>query len=233
MLPPGFDIIKKFADNLWLAEDDKFSVGGLQIGSRMTIMRLNNGGLLIHSPIPLLEIIKDSIASMGTPKFIIAPNTMHHMFVRQFHDEYPDAELYIVPELRKKRHDLFFARDLADELMYPWSDEIKQHAVMGIPKLGEFVFFHSSSKTLILTDLAFYITANHTLLTTFFFWLNGTYNKFSPSRMFRLFFLKDKYQFKKSIDYILEWDFEGIIISHGKLIERDGKDIFREASKLI
>jgi hypothetical protein len=51
--------------------------------------------------------------------------------------------------------------------------------------------------------------------------------------MFRLFFLKDKYEFKKSIDYILEWDFEGIIISHGKLIERDGKDIFREASKLI
>jgi hypothetical protein len=35
MLPPGFDIIKKVADNLWLAEDDKFSVGGLQIGSRM------------------------------------------------------------------------------------------------------------------------------------------------------------------------------------------------------
>ncbi|MBI2487041.1 MAG: DUF4336 domain-containing protein [Deltaproteobacteria bacterium] len=224
-------MIKKFADNFWVAEDDKFSVGGLQIGSRMTIIRLNNGGLLIHSPIPLSKTIKDSIASIGPPKFVIAPNTIHNMFVKQFHDEYPDAELYIVQELRKKRHDLFFAKDLANELIYPWSEEIKQHAVavMGIPKLGEFVFFHSSSKTLILTDLAFYITPEKPLFTRLLFHLNGVYDKFGPSRIFKNFILKDKSEFEKSIDYILGWDFERIIIAHGRIVEKDGKGIFKEA----
>ncbi|HEX9830231.1 MAG TPA: DUF4336 domain-containing protein [Thermodesulfobacteriota bacterium] len=222
-------MIRNIANSLWVAEDNKFSVSGLQVGSRMTIIRLYNGGLLIHSPMPLSKTIKDAIASIGTPKFIIAPNTMHHMFVKQCHDGYPDAELYLAPELRKKRHDLFFARDLADELIYPWNEDIKQHAVKGIPRLGEFVFLHSSSKTLILTDLAFYITSEKPLLTRFFFRLNGTYNKFGPSRIFKNFILKDKFQFKKSVDYILEWDFERIIISHGKIVEKDGGEVFKRA----
>jgi hypothetical protein len=147
-------MIKNLANDLLVAEDNNFSVGGLQIGSRMTIIRLNNGGLLIHSPIRVLEAIKDSIASIGIPKFIIAPNTMHNMFVKQFHDQYPDPDIYIVPELRRKRHELVFAKDLL-ELNYPWSKQIKQHSVKGIPKLGEEVFFHPLSKTPILTDLAF------------------------------------------------------------------------------
>ena len=51
--------------------------------------------------------------------------------------------------------------------------------------------------------------------------------------LFKLFLLKDKSEFKKSIDYILEWDFERVIISHGKVIEKDGKEIFREAFRSL
>ena len=66
-------MIKEFADNLWVAEDEKFTVGGLQIGSRMTIIRLNDGNLFVHSRIALSKTIKGSIDSIGKLKFIIAP----------------------------------------------------------------------------------------------------------------------------------------------------------------
>jgi len=217
----------ELADSAWIAEDDKFSVGGLRIGSRMTIIRLNDGSLFVHSPIALSKPLLDSIDSIGKPKYIIAPNTMHHLFARQFQDPYRDADLYIVPGLKKKRKDLSNAKELSDSSDLRWSSEIKQHSVRGISKLEEVVFFDQQSKTLILTDLAFYITANYPLFTRAFFWLNGAYNRFSPSWMFKLFFLKHKSEFKRSIDYILEWDFERIIISHGKVVETGGKKIFR------
>jgi hypothetical protein len=226
-------MIKEFADNLWVAEDEKFSVGGLQIGTRMTIIRLKDGDLFVHSPIALSKTIKDSIDLICKPKFIIAPNTMHHLFWKQFYNQYSDAELYIVTGLKKKLPALSFAKDLLDGTDYPWSKEIKQHNVKGIPKLEEVVFFHPQSKTLILTDLAFYITSERPLFTRLLFRLNGVYNEFGPSRIFKNFILKDKSEFKKSVDYILTWDFERIIISHGTLIERDGKDVFTNVFKSI
>src|SRR3990170_1424134 len=171
----------------------------------MTIIRLEDGNLFVHSPIALSKTINDSIDSIGKPRFIIAPNTMHHLFLKQFYDQYSDAELYIVPGLREKRPDFSHAKDLLDELDYPWSKEIKQHHVKGIPKLEEVVFFHPFSKTLILTDLAFYITSERSLFT-------------------RLFFrLKKKSKFKKSLDYILTWNFKKKIISNGKLIKKKKK----------
>src|SRR3990170_2461458 len=128
-------MIKEFDENLWVAEDEKFSVGGLQIGTRMTIIRLEDGVLFVHSPIALSKTINDSIDSIGKPRFIIAPNTMHHLFLKQFYDQYSDTELYTVPSLRKKLTDLPPAKGLLDEMDYPLSKEIKQHNVMGIPKL--------------------------------------------------------------------------------------------------
>ncbi|MGH7799573.1 MAG: DUF4336 domain-containing protein [Thermodesulfobacteriota bacterium] len=224
---------KEFAENLWVVEDEKFSVGVLQIGSRMTVIRLKHGELFVHSPIALSTTIRDSVDIIGKPKFIIAPNTMHHLFLKQFYNEFSDTELYIVPKLRKKLNDLPLAKDLVDGLDYPWNNEIKQHHVKGIPKLEKVVFFHSQTKTLILTDLAFYITADKPLFTRLFFRLNGVYDKFGPSRIFKHFILKNKSEFKKSLDYILTWDFDKIIISHGKLIEREGKYIFADAFKSI
>ena len=89
-------MVKEFAENLWVVEDEKFIVGGLQIGSHMTIICLKDGNLFVHSPIALSKTIKDSIDSIGRPKFIIEPNTMHQLFLKQFYNECSDAELYIV-----------------------------------------------------------------------------------------------------------------------------------------
>src|SRR3989304_9168248 len=132
-------MIKEFAENLCLVEDEKFSVGGLQIGSRMTIVRMNDGNLFVHSPIALSKTINDSIDSIGKPRFIIAPNTMHHLFLKQFYDQYSDAELYIVPGLREKRPDFSHAQGVLDEGKFPRQDKLKHRHIKGIPKLEEVV----------------------------------------------------------------------------------------------
>ena len=54
--------------------------------------------------------------------------------------------------------------------------------------------------------------------------LNGAHNKCTTTRVFKLM-IEDKLLFKSSIEYILNWDFERIVLAHGAVIEIDAKSI--------
>jgi hypothetical protein len=41
------------------------------------------------------------------------------------------------------------------------------------------------------------------------------------------FLIKDKRAMRESIDRILEWDFDRVIMAHGQVVERDGRDLLR------
>ncbi len=90
------------------------------------------------------------------------------------------------------------------------------------------MFIHHASKTLILTDLAFNFGTDVPLSTGIFLKLYGAYNKFCPTLTIRAS-IKDKGAFGKSLQRILAEDFDRIIVSHGNIIEKDGKNIFKQA----
>ena len=52
--------------------------------------------------------------------------------------------------------------------------------------------------------------------------LNSAYGRFGPSRLFRYTVLKDAREMRASIDRILEWDFERVVVAHGEVLESDG-----------
>jgi hypothetical protein len=58
--------------------------------------------------------------------------------------------------------------------------------------------------------------------------LLGNYDRFAISRSF-WFFVKNKARFKHSVAKIFEWDFERIAMSHGEVIEKDGKSLLKKA----
>ena len=58
-LPLG--ALKALADDIWIV-DDVMNASGLVLPIRMTIIRLANGDLLLHSPTPLSKDLADSIA---------------------------------------------------------------------------------------------------------------------------------------------------------------------------
>ena len=44
---------------------------------------------------------------------------------------------------------------------------------------------------------------------------------------------RDKTAARGFVERVLDWDFDRIIISHGDLIESEGKDIFRRAYSFV
>ncbi len=59
--------------------------------------------------------------------------------------------------------------------------------------------------------------------------LNGGFDRFGPTRLLMLWFVRDRKAFETSIREVLEWDFDRIVMSHGEIVHRDGKAMMREA----
>lgn len=86
-------------------------------------------------------------------KYLISPNKLHHLFLADWTQKFPDAICYAPPGLVKKRPDITFSRVLGMRPKDEWAEEINQTIIKGSPIMEEVVFFHRNSKTLILADL--------------------------------------------------------------------------------
>ena len=90
------------------------------------------------------------------------------------------------------------------------------------------VFFHAASRTLLLTDLAFNFRHCEQLWMRLFMRINGAYGRFGPSRLMRSM-IKDKGALRGSLDRILAWNFDRVIVTHGELLESGGREALRAA----
>jgi hypothetical protein len=213
--------LQPVATNVWVI-DFPLRVGGLQLGTRTTVVRLASGGLWLHSPGPLQPELITAVSALGPVQALVAPNAMHHLFLAQNVRSFPRAALYVSPALLPKLKEIFSCELLSDEPPPLWHSEISQHLVRGLPKLQEVVFLHHASRTLVLTDLAFHIRHSDSRFTRLFMRLNGAYGHFGPSRIFR-FLVKDRAALRTSLNRLQEWDFDRVIVSHGEVLERGGK----------
>lgn len=213
--------------HVWI-QDQKFM--GLEIGSRMTVIDLDGRGtLFVHSPIALTPEIKSQLDNLGRVSFVVAPNKWHHLYISDFQKAFPDAKFFCAPGLEKKRSDLKFDGILNDVQGFPWNPSIEHKIIFGAPLFNEVAFFHQDSRSLILTDTALHICETSSLKTKLTFLLMGTFGKFGLSRLEKLLFIKNKEQFRASMENVAQWDFDRIILCHGQILESGGKKEFAKA----
>ena len=107
---------RNLAPNLWVVDRPfKLPYVGVEIGTRITCIRLADGGLFLHSPVKLDPILRNSLDALGEVRAIVGPNKLHHLFLAEYITTYPRARVYTAPNLSKKRPDLHFNDELSDE----------------------------------------------------------------------------------------------------------------------
>ena len=221
-------MLKKLDNNI-LVDEQPLKYWGLEVGTRMTIIRLKTGKLMVISPIQVNSTTIDEIDEIGKVDFIIAPNLYHHLFVADFQALYPHAKLLVAPGLELKRADLKFDGILGqaplqfwDEVEYLYFEGFNVLDLSGPSPLQEVVFFHRESQTLVLTDTAFNFDASFPLITQLVTRVIGGYNRVSPSLLDKLA-TREKDKIEKSIRRILCWDFKRIVMAHGSIVENEAK----------
>lgn len=220
-------MLQQIADGLWIA-DMPASKMGFEFGARMTVVRLPDGGLFVHSPIRLTEELRRRLDAQGPVRSIVAPARFHVEHVGEFAAGYPEARVYGVPALEGKLKQHRFGGALGDDPPAGWAGALEQAAFRGSRLYDEVDFFHPPSRTLILTDLCFNIPEESSWSTRFHARMLGVLGRLSASKSFGLT-IRDRGAVRASLERLLGWDFDRVILSHGRNVERGGRAAFEAA----
>jgi hypothetical protein len=220
-------MLRELDDGLWVIDHDFAMPGGIQIGTRTTLIRLTGGGLFAHALGPIDAGDRQEISKLGEVTQLVAPNLFHNLYVKNWVADYPDAKCYAPQRFDEKVKSLDYV-DLTNQAPDAWSGDLEQVVVDGAPKLNEIAFFHPATRTLLLTDLCFNMHHSDSFLTRLLMRLMCGYGHFGPSRMARSF-MKDKAAVRRGIEQILEWDFDRVTVTHGAVLETDGHAMFEKA----
>ncbi len=142
-----------FGENIRLGAGPVISSAGFRYPTRMVVIRLADGGLFVWSPVALSVEQRAAVDALGSVRFIVAPNSLHHVFLPEWKAAFPAAALHAAPGLRARRKDIAFDADLTDTPPPGWAGEIDQVVVRGNLITTEVVFFHRKSGVALFTDL--------------------------------------------------------------------------------
>ena len=119
----------------------------------MAVARLADGTVWVWSPVALTDELVDAVNAIGPVGHIVSPNKIHHLFLDEWHQRWPEALVYAPPGLAQRKPELDFDAELGDEPGEAWSEDIDQVIFRGSLFMEEVVFFHRASRTAIVCDL--------------------------------------------------------------------------------
>ncbi len=227
-------MLQPFGDEIWLADGPAVAVGGFAYPTRMAVIRLSGGALFIWSPVALTDELKASVEDLGEVRYVIAPNSLHHLSLGDWRRAYPQAMLYAPPGLRAKRKDIIFDADLTDAPPVEWREEIDQALVRGNLITTEVVFFHKKSGAVIFTDLL-----QHFGPTWFTGWrsvvakLDGmTGPEAAMPQKFRVAFVNRRAA-RAALTRILAWPAKKVVMAHGDPIIHEPRQFLARAFRWL
>lgn len=205
-------------------------MGVLDFGTRMTVVKLGDGALWLHSPVPLDESLRAELDAIGPVRHVVAPNLFHHLFAGDVRSHYPAAELTVAKGLPRKRSDLVVHYELGRSEP-PWSNEIACLQLVGSPT-GEWVFFHAASNTLICSDLVQHMCKSKGGLTGVYLKLSGIHDEPGLSGILRLGYKRNDAS-RAAMRDVLARPFERIIPCHGHAIVDEPHEALRRTYRWL
>ena len=149
--------LKPIGANIWTVDGPDIRFYGIPFSTRMTVIRLENGDVMLHSPTKICDDLRDEVAALGPVKHLISPNWIHYAYIGEWAAAFPEAVAWASPNVKnrakKAKIDIRFDHDLGNEAPAEWSGQVDQMLAEGSKIHQEVVFFHRTSGTLILTDL--------------------------------------------------------------------------------
>ena len=208
--------------NLWIAP--YHSKGLLRFPAKTIAIKLG-ANLAVFSPGPWSAEAQAQLESFGNIRWLVAPNSFHHLFYEEWTAKLPQVETWGPLALAEKEKSLHFTHLWPVE--NPWGSDLEIFLLEGMPKVQERLIYHKPSGSLIVTDLFFNLhqvdhTATRMAIKAF-----GAFGKLVTSNLIKKL-IKDQVAFKTSLEPVLKLEPKRLIMSHGDIIEEDAPARLRE-----
>lgn len=203
-----------------------FQVLRMPLGKNTTLIRLSVGGVLVHSAGPWSAGDVMAIRSWGKVWGLMEGSRIHDTFAREMRGVFPGVPYGLPAGFPIAKAELEPVESLA-QWNGRWGQEVKVLRIAGMPRLQEHAVLHVPSRTLILTDLVFNLRfPPHQSVPWALRWISGLKSFPGTSRLVKLC-VKDRVAVRQSLEEMMAWDFDQVVVSHGELITENAKDTLR------
>jgi Domain of unknown function (DUF4336) len=214
--------LEPFADQVWLARGP-LRLFGVPMGRVMTVVRLGDGGLWVHSPAPLDDALRRELKELGEVRWVVAPNKLHgHLSMGEYRRAFPESRLLAAPGLPERRKDLVFDDVLGDEPDPAWGGAFDQ-LLLRHAWLPEVVFHHRPSRTLVTGDVCWNVGGMPVRAQLWAGRRGGVGPTFLHRRGFR------KQPVRREVDRVVAWEPERLVCGHGDPLPSGARDAFARA----
>jgi hypothetical protein len=230
------NVYKPVAANIGVVDGpfEYLTVAGVRLPlpftTRMTVVRLSNGDLFLHSPTRFERNLADALALLGPVRHLVSPNQFHYAHIAEWLEAFPKAVAWASPGARQRsraRHvQIRFDRDLGPQPPSEWRNDLDQALFPG-GYFKEFIFFHRESGSLIVTDAIINLELDKVdqpwrTLTR----ISGMY--YPRGQVFfgmRLPLALQRTKTAAAVAKIREWRPRRILLSHGRCFETGADDV--------
>ncbi len=224
------------AKDLWIVDGPNVRDMGFMFTTRMTVVRLSDGSLWVSSPVPAPFDMLKRITELGPVKYLVAATPRHFWRLEGWHTLFPEAQLWSsrTTLLTLKKRPLPLTGVLGDEPPQAWAADFDQLVFKGNPLLDEVIFFHKQSGTVILDDLIqIHPKVKGKPLRNALFKIEGVgYPHGGVGLDIRLSFTNRNLA-RRSLEKLLSWNFDKLIIAHGACVEKGAKTFVERAFRWL
>jgi len=223
-------MLEEIGSSLYVADGPIVSFYGFPYPTRMAVVRLSDGSAWVWSPVELSDDLFNSVNAVGPVRHIVSPNKIHHLFLAEWGERWPEARVYAPPGLAQRRPDLRFDAELGDEPDPAWKADIDQVIFRGSLAMEEVAFFHHASRTAIICDLIQrHPEATSTGWKGMLMRLDGLVGeRGSTPREWRASFLR-RGKARAAREKVLGWKPERLLIAHGECAQIGATSIIDKA----
>lgn len=236
---PPLDTPKEVADGVFVVDSVMTMPPGVLLPLRMTVVRLPDGSVLLHSPTRFDFALRDRIEAIGPIRHLVAPNVGHWMFVRDWQRHVPGVVTWAAPGLRERkpvqRSGVRLDHDLGGAAPEAWGGAIETVVVPGGAGFSEVAMFHAPSRTLVLTDLVLNLEPRKLPLA-----LRPVVRLFGsvppdgmPPPYLRFVVRMRRDAARAAAERVLALGAERVVFAHGPWFERDGTASLRRSLRWL
>lgn len=207
------DPIEKLADNLWRVRG---KLPNMSLRRVMTVVRLSDGRLVIHSAIALEDAAMRELEAFGTPAFLVVPNRFHRLDAARYKRRYPSLRV-LCPAGARKHVEQVVPVDGDDlELADP---AVKVERLAGIRDYEHVMIVRSSDGvTVVFCDAVFNMGKPRDFAGKLAAALMNNAGAPKVSRLFRLVGVKDKRALRGELERFAALpDLARVIVAHDRL----------------
>ncbi len=225
-----------FAESVWIVDGPSVLDMGVMFTTRMTVVKLHDGSLWVDSPVSVPSETLKRITELGPVRYLVAATPRHVWRLVAWHKLFPEAQVWAArpTPFTLKKGPLPLTGVLGDEPPQTWKNNFDQLAFKGNRLIEEVVFFHKRSRTVILDDLIQIhpkVEGKH--FRNALFKLEGVASPHGGVALDIRLTFTNRGLARRSLEKLLSWDFDKLIIAHGPCIEKDAKTFVERAFRWL